>query len=73
MPKGQSPKFREAICNFSLDAVSTCNNLPHPTDSNVLVTEKEIGIQESCLLSACPHKFNFQNITFFEKEQPIAL
>ena len=65
MPKGESPKFREAIFNFPLDVVSTCNNLPCPTDSNSLVIEKEFGIQGSCLLSACPHKFNFQNITFF--------
>ena len=38
--KDQSPKFKGEICNVPIDVVSTCNTLPHPADSNGLVTVK---------------------------------
>ena len=40
MPKGQSTKFKMAICNVPIDVVSTCNTLPRPADSNGLVIVK---------------------------------
>ena len=40
MPKGQSPKFKGAICNVRIDVASTCNTLPCPGDSNGLIIVK---------------------------------
>ena len=40
MPKGQSPKFKGAICNVSIDVASTCNTSTRPADSNALVIVK---------------------------------
>ena len=40
MPKGQSPKFKEIICNVPIDVLSTCSTLPRPVDSNALVIFK---------------------------------
>ena len=40
MPKGQSPKFKGAICNVPIDVASTCNTLPCPGDSNGLIIVK---------------------------------
>ena len=38
--KEQSPKFKGAIYNVSIDVVSTCNTLPHPANINGLVIIK---------------------------------
>ena len=40
MPKGQSRKFKGAICKVLIDIVSTCNSFPRPADSNGLVIVK---------------------------------
>ena len=40
MPKGQSPKFKGAICNVPIDVDFTCNTLPRSADSNGLVIVK---------------------------------
>ena len=40
MPKGQSRKFKGAICKVLIDVVSTCNSFPRSADCNGLVIVK---------------------------------
>ena len=58
MPKGQSPKFKGAICNVPIDAVSTCYTLPRPADSNGLVIVK------------LKRKLEYRGHVYFEPARP---
>ena len=40
MQKGQSSKFKGAICNVPIYVVSTCNTLAHPANFNGIVIVK---------------------------------
>ena len=41
MPKGQSPKVKDSICNIPIsEKDSNCNSLPRPADSNGVIVIK---------------------------------
>ena len=40
MPKGQSPKFKDALCNIPIDEVHVCDTMTRPADSNGIVIVK---------------------------------
>ena len=40
MPKGQSPKLKDALCHIPINLVDVCNTLPRPADSNGIVLVK---------------------------------
>ena len=40
MPKGQSPKSADALCNEPIDVVDVCKTLPCLADSNGIVKVK---------------------------------
>ena len=40
MLKGQSPKFKSALCNIPIYLLDVCNTLPRPADSNGIVIVK---------------------------------
>ena len=43
VPKSQSPKLKEALCNIPIDTSDVCNTLPRPADSNGIIIVKLKG------------------------------
>ena len=74
MPKGQSHKFKGAICNVSIDIISTCNTLPHPADSNGLVIlklKRELEYQGHVYFEPVRPRFIFRILQFLKKENAL--
>ena len=40
IPKGQSPKLKDALCNIPIDVFDVYNTQPSPADSNGIITVK---------------------------------
>ena len=60
MPKGQSPKFKGALCNIPVDVIDVCDTLPCPADSNgIIIAEIERKLQYRGQVSFESVRLNF--------------
>ena len=58
MPKGQSPKLKDALCIVPIDVVDICNTLPRPADCNGIVIVKR------------KRKLQYRGHVYFESVRP---
>ena len=74
IPKGQSPKFKGAICNIPIDVVSTCNTVPRPADSNDLVIVKlkrKLEYRGHVYFEPVHPRLIFRILQFLKKNNPL--